>query len=176
MKLQYYFFIFLLSGCAGPYPVSQQQNELQYSLTEEQATEILQQAIVPGERTAGIYSYSGFSTDELHTITKDGFYYNAYKKSKVVEVKKGDRNDFVVEKSGYYKQEFLFGKITKIRVMLINTGMFGQTELKGDYSLRLSQSGFASVSLDVHHKDLDKVLAAFSVLSPGVRILQGIGL
>lgn len=172
--------LMLLIGCSSEYSPTETMIKLRQNMTEEKALAVLQDAIWRDAGPVSVCASRGFWYDEgaNFRIGKDKIKLLAYRKGKFIrsEGKGFDRQDYYVKE--YYDYVFSFNDMQYIglyqdpSVLTVYKSCHKLSDKQNLVVIDLHISEESNIKFTALPDDLDRVMAAFSVILPEMTIKQ----
>ncbi len=170
----------LLSSCSSEYAPSEAMLRYKSEMNLVQALEVLQQRIWSEKGAEGICGSRGFWYDEKSDFkfTQGGIDLFAYKRGKVTKKIRQKLGDIIVFERDYYKYHFDFSKVRAIHIyddpLLLPAFVQCNTKeaIEKYYIIDIYQTDSVNIKFIVYEQNLDKALAALSIVFPDIVIMN----
>ena len=180
------FIVMHLVACAGAYQPTEKSQNLQRSMSYEQAITTLETALTPSDKSFGLCARAtgvpGITAatadgDTIKFIT-NGFEIHGEKRGKQIGTETRYGEEYAVYETTPLIKRHLYSELSKIRIKPVSRSALSIPicgGAKGDILVMLHLSSLSTAYIDVPQEDLDKIVAALTVLSPDIEILEGVG-
>lgn len=172
--------LLLATGCASKFAPTPRMTSMQASLGKEEAAKIVAAALAPSRAAEGLCKAPFWYDDPRPTATPEAFTLQAYRKGDEIgrtkeKDYKGNEQTVIQYRKDRYAETRKFADVGKIRLSRSPAGICATPAPRGTAAITLHM-GRVEVPIVFAVDDVDRVLAALTVLAPQASIVEGAGL
>lgn len=172
-------FVILLTACSSPYAPTDKMLALKKNMSAEQAVQVLQSAIWGATEPRGICGARGFWYDKESNmkVQLDKISMLSHKRGKELKKISKGFNDVVVFEKQYYEYDFDLTEVKQINIYddPLRISVFPECNKPVSSEKYLIIDLFSdkktNLKFTVYIEDLDKTMAAISIVLPTIKII-----
>ncbi len=170
---------FFITACASAYKPTVKMQQYQASMNQQQALSVFHQTFNNKNIKINLCEIP-YTTEKNKKpkATSQGYKIDAYRLGDLLRTEVVDGRKYNVYKKIYYTAEFNLKDVKTIRIRpnddSINRIVYCKPEL-GDKKILLYTSNRIYTTIAIKNDELDRFLAAVSILAPEARLIEGLG-